>query len=121
MKKYYVIFLLLTSLWSCNKSESVDADPVPSALIISAIKVFAGGNPSIKITYRLSNTSEVARTLIANFNYGFSGATNAELPTVDGEAIVYDHGNFNTSANYYFVFIMRDGSQIQTTITTFNF
>ena len=88
---------------------------------MSAVKVYAGSNPSIKITYRLSNTANVTRTFINNLNYGFSGAPTVEVPTIDGEAIVYDHGNFNFSANYYFIFNMNNGTQIVTNVATFYF
>lgn len=65
--------------------------------------------------------STVQRTLIANQATGFSGFPNVEIPTTDGQAIVYDHGNFNSSANYYFIFNMKDGSQKQSQIFTVNF
>lgn len=117
----YLLFVFITSvILGCSREQAEEPLP-PSAQIITATKVYSGGNPSIKITYRLNNTSSVAKTIIANLNYGFSGSTNAELPTVDGEAIVYDHGNSNTSANYYFIFNLKNGTQVTSQIMTFYF
>ena len=121
MIKRILLIVSLFVLVSCSRTEDQVNEIDPSAQIVSAVKIYSGGSQSIKITYRLSNVQNVQRTLIANFNYGFSGATNAEVPTVPGEAIVYDHGNSNPSANYYFIFNMNDGRQIATPIVTFYF
>lgn len=125
MKKYCLasILIVVMLLQGCSKEETdrTGNEGTPHAVIVSATKVSSGGNPSIRIVYRLTNTSEVSRTLIANLNYGFSGATNVEVPTADGEAIIYDHGNSNQSANYYFIFNMQDGSQKTSNIMTFYF
>lgn len=114
LQRLSLIFIVSVFLLSCTR-ESVD--PQPTATIISAEKIYAGSNPSIKITYRLSSTANVSRTMIGNVGYG----QPQEVPTADGEAIVYDHGYFHNTANYYFIFNMNSGSQIQSNVVTFYF
>lgn len=115
MKK--ILFILgLCFLISCSRSSlnNITEPPNPTAEILSAVKVYAGGNPSIFITYKLTNTSNVTKTFINNMGYSLP----AEVPTVDGQATVYEHGNFNNSANYYFIFNMKNNTQITSPIMT---
>ena len=114
MKYLLIIFLFI----SCTKEAD---EETPTANITSTVKVYSGSNPSIKIDYTLTYVTNVQTTYIANQNYGFSGSPNFQVPTTSGSAVVYDHGNFGNSANYYFVFNMKDGTQKQSPVFRVSF
>lgn len=112
MKKLITILLLAVVVTSCQKSVTDNQQQVvtnnsqPTAEITATKKVFSGSNPSVKIDYKLTNTANVKVIRLNNV---------LDVVVKDGSNFMYDHqAGGNWYAHYWFVFDMKDGTQLST-------
>lgn len=108
MKKLIVILAVMV-LTACEKQSPTTQLQVaekPTAEITNTVKVFAGSNPSVKISYTLANTLNVSKIRLNNI---------LDVIVKDGSATMYDHqAGGNWFATYWFVFDNKDGTQTST-------
>lgn len=119
MKKLLIILTLTFAFASCTKQEP-DADKIysvlPTAKIISVVKVYSGSNANNKVTYTLTGISGVSKV-----NFIISGSTVVlSAPMAEGKNVIYDFVSPIGPVLYNFLFTMKSGNQIPTPVEIFN-
>ena len=105
MKKLILVLLLATTFVSCQK-ETAERQIViqePAIEITNTRKVYAGSNPSVLITYTITNSKEIKSLRLNNI---------LPAPFKEGTNTLNDPNNGQTNnAFYYWVIDKTDGTQ----------
>lgn len=105
MKKLIVILAMMV-LTSCEKQSPTTQLQVaekPTAEITNTVKVYAGSNPSVLITYTITNSKEIKSLRLNNI---------LPAPFKEGTNTLNDPNNGQTNnAFYYWVIDKTDGTQ----------